>query len=100
MFGWILYVHTYWLNFDITQDGHQDPSKCPQKVFWPILMTFICDVKIDVNMCESHYVNLFFFVNFSTVQVFDFLILNYISSSQGYSYRFRMHLFLMLMHRK
>ena len=34
-----------------------------RKYFWAILMTFISDVKIDVNMCEPHYVNLFFFVN-------------------------------------
>ena len=26
-------------------------------------MTIICDVKIDVNMCEPHCVNLFFFVD-------------------------------------
>ena len=26
-------------------------------------MTFISDVKIDVNICEPHYVNLFFFVS-------------------------------------
>ena len=31
-----------------------------RKYFWAILMTFISDVKIDVNMCEPHYVNLFF----------------------------------------
>ena len=31
---------------------------CP---FWGFLVTFICDVKIDVNMCEPHYFN--FFVN-------------------------------------
>ena len=31
-----------------------------RKYFWPILM-FISDIKIDINMCEPHYVNLFFF---------------------------------------
>ena len=31
--------------------------------FWGFLVTIICDVKIDINMCEPHYVNLFFFVN-------------------------------------
>ena len=35
------------------------------------LVTIICDIKIDVNMCEPHYVNLFF-CNLSIVQVFDF----------------------------
>ena len=33
---------------------------CP---FGGFVVTIICDVKIDVNMCEPHYVNLFFFVN-------------------------------------
>ena len=28
--------------------------------FEGFLVTIICDVKIDVNMCEPHYVNLFF----------------------------------------
>ena len=28
--------------------------------FWGVLVTIICDVKIDINMCEPHYVNLFF----------------------------------------
>ena len=31
--------------------------------FWGFLVTIICDIKIDINMCEPHYVNLFFFVN-------------------------------------
>ena len=30
--------------------------------YWGFLVTIICDVKIDINMCEPHYVN-FFFVN-------------------------------------
>ena len=30
-----------------------------RKYIWPILMTFMC----DVNICESHHVNLLFFVN-------------------------------------
>ena len=34
-----------------------------RKCFWTILVTFIFNVKIDINMCEPHYVNLFFFVN-------------------------------------
>ena len=28
-----------------------------------VFLSFIFDVKIDVNMCKPHYVNLFFFVN-------------------------------------
>ena len=30
------------------------------KYFWSIFLTFTCDFKIDINMCEPHYVNLFF----------------------------------------
>ena len=41
--------------------------------FWGFLVTIICDVKIDVNMCEPHYVNLFFLWTSSIVYVFDFL---------------------------
>ena len=43
---------------------------CP---FWGFLVTIICDVKIDVIMCEPHYVNLFFLWTCSIVYVFDFL---------------------------
>ena len=28
--------------------------------FWGFLVMIICDIKIDINMCEPHYVNLFF----------------------------------------
>ena len=48
------------VNFDITYDGDQKPSKCAYKVFLNNLVTFIFDVKIDINMCEPDYVNLFF----------------------------------------
>ena len=41
----------------------KNPQNVHRKYFWAILMTFISDVKIDVNMCEPHYVYLFFFVN-------------------------------------
>ena len=44
--------------------SHMMVTKIPQKVhrkcFSTILVTFIFDVKIDVIMCEPHYVNLFF----------------------------------------
>ena len=87
------------INFDVTYEGHQKPSKCQWKVFWPILITFMCDVKIDVKMCEPHYANLFIFVNLlqsPTVQFFDIFLtiwhllnisthyLNHFSQSQGY----------------
>ena len=42
----------------------KNPQNVHRKYFWAILMTFISDIKIDVNMCEPHYVYLFFFVNF------------------------------------
>ena len=38
----------------------KNPQNVHRKYFWAVLMTFICDVKIDVNMCEPHQVNLFF----------------------------------------
>ena len=41
--------------------------------FWGFLVTIICDVKIDITMCEPHYVNLFFLWTSSIVHVFDFL---------------------------
>ena len=41
--------------------------------FWGFLVTIICDVKIDINICEPHCVNLFFLWTSSIVQVFDFL---------------------------
>ena len=41
--------------------------------FWGFLVTIICHVKIDVNMCELHCVNLFFLWTSSIVNVFDFL---------------------------
>ena len=44
--------------------------------FWGFLVTIICDVKIDISMCEPHYVNLFFLWTSSIVHVFDFLIFN------------------------
>ena len=51
------------VNFDVKYEGHQNCSKTLSKHILRVLVTIICDVKIDVNMCEPHYVNLFFFVN-------------------------------------
>ena len=80
----------------------KNPRNVHRKCFWTILVTFIFDVKIDVNMCEPHYVNLFFLWTSSIVHVFDFLTfdifltnchlfdiltsfnLNHLSPSQGY----------------
>ena len=72
--NWHNEVHTYWHQF---LTSHMMVTKNPQNVhrkcFWTILVTFIFDVKIDVNMCEPHYVNLFFLWTSSIVRVFDFL---------------------------
>ena len=72
--NWHNEVHTFWHQF---LTSHMMVTKNPQNVhrkcFWTILVTFIFDVKIDVNMCEPHYVNLFFLWTSSIVYVFDFL---------------------------
>ena len=41
--------------------------------FWGFLVTIIYNIKIDISMCEPHYVNLFFLWTSSIVHVFDFL---------------------------
>ena len=46
---------------------------CIESVFEQFLVTFIFDIKIDIIMCEPHYVNLFFLWTSSIVCVFDFL---------------------------
>ena len=51
----------------------KNPQNVYWKYFWPILVTFIFDIKIDVNMCEPHYVNFFLWTS-SIVHVFDFFI--------------------------
>ena len=57
--------------------SHMMVTKNPQNVhikyFWPIVMTFIFDVKIYINICEPYYINWFLLWTFSIVQVFDFL---------------------------
>ena len=40
------------INFDITYDGNQKPSNVQRKYFWTILVTFIFDVKLDINICN------------------------------------------------
>ena len=51
------------VNFDVKYEGHQNCSKTLSMHILRVFGHLICDVKIDVNMCEPHYVNLFFFVN-------------------------------------
>ena len=50
-----------------------------RKYFWPIVMTFMCDVKIDINICEPRCV---FFC------LFDILThdVHHLSLSQDYFY--------------
>ena len=72
--NWHNEVHTFWCQF---LTSHMMVTKNPQnghrKCFWTILVIFIFGIKIDVNMCEPHYVNLFFLWTSSIVYVFDFL---------------------------
>ena len=50
----------------------KNPQNVHRKYFWAVLVTFTYDVKIDVNICEPHYVNLLFFLwTSSIVQMFD-----------------------------
>ena len=51
------------VNFDVKYEGHQNCSKTLFMHILRVLVTIICDVKIDINMCEPHYVNSFFLVN-------------------------------------
>ena len=61
------------INFDVIyMMVNKNPQNVCRKYIWPILMTFMCDVKIDINMCEPHYVNLFLWTSL-IVQVFNFL---------------------------
>ena len=51
-------------------------------------MTFICDVKIDLNICEPHCVILFFLWTSSIVQVFDYLALDiFLTIIMNYLYK-------------
>ena len=52
----------------------KNPQNVHRKYFWAILVTFIFDIKIDVNICEPHDVNLFFLWTSSIVCIFDFFI--------------------------
>ena len=41
----------------------KNPQSVHRKYFWAILVTFIFDIKLDINICKPHYVNWLFFVN-------------------------------------
>ena len=51
----------------------KNPPNVHIKCFWTVLVTFIFNIKIDVNMYEPHYVNLAVSLNLPQVHVFDFL---------------------------
>ena len=45
------------VNFDIMYEGHQNWSKILSMDILSIFGHIVCDVKIDINMCEPHCVN-------------------------------------------
>ena len=49
-----------WTSILPIHDGHQNPQNAHRKYFSPFLMTFMCDIKIYIIICEPHYVNLLF----------------------------------------
>ena len=48
------------VNFYIKYAGHQNWSKILSMDILRVFVMIICDTKIDVDICEPHYVNLFF----------------------------------------
>ena len=74
----------------------KNPQNTHMKYYWPILVTFMFDIKIDVNMCELRIMSIYcFFVNLlhsPCVWLFDILTyffnLNHLSPSQGYFFYF------------
>ena len=105
--NWHNEVHTYWCQF--WRQIWRSPKLFKNTFYahfegfwWPSYVTS----KIDINVCEPHYVNLFFLWTSSIVYVFDFLTfdifltiwhlfdnlisfwpffnLNHLSPSQGY----------------
>ena len=50
----------------------KNPQSVHRKYFRAILVTFIFDVKLDINICKPYYVNLLFLWTSFIVQRFDF----------------------------
>ena len=48
------------VNFEVKYEGHQNCSKTLSVHILRVLVTIIFDIQIDINMCEPHFVNLFF----------------------------------------
>ena len=72
--NWHNEVHRYWGQFwHHIRWWPKTLKMYIESIFWPILMTFIFDIEIDVNMYECHCVNLFLVWTSSIVQMFDFL---------------------------
>ena len=51
----------------------KNPLNVQRKYFWGNFDDLHIWRKIDINMCEPHYVNLFFLWTSSIVQMFDYL---------------------------
>ena len=47
------------VNFDVKYEGQQNCPKILSMDILRVLVTIICDIEIDVNMCEPHCVNFF-----------------------------------------
>ena len=67
--------HNEFTHIDAILTSNMKVTKNVQKhflcTFWGFWSAIICDVKIDINMCEPHYVN--FFLWTSSIVMFDFL---------------------------
>ena len=48
------------INFDVKYETHQNWSKTLSMHILRVWVTIIFDVKIGINICEPHYVHLFF----------------------------------------
>ena len=97
-FNWHNEVHRYWCQFWRHKWWSLKTLKMLiESNFGAILMTFISDIKFDINICEPQYVNIFFLWTSSIVQIFNIWHLfwqlgilthnlNHLSLSQGYFY--------------
>ena len=60
------------MRFTHNDDSYQKSSNVNKICFQPMLMTFICNIKIDIIMCEPQCVKLFFFVDPLLICLFTF----------------------------
>ena len=47
------------VDFEAAFNDQQNTTKCWLNMFWGLLMTFTCEVKIDLIKSEAHYVKFF-----------------------------------------